>query len=159
MAPTRRIAVALWIVSIFAALPLVAADQAAQANEVGGLLKGLQKPDQLARYKDLIIPREGELVITKKGKEFELKNAREAIERAKVIIPKLRKAIKPGTSVFDYPGLLAHGSIYYDEDGGKYECYVGVYLDRDEGVAPYDFRFIFDEKGRIITVQDVVYTE
>jgi hypothetical protein len=107
----------------------------------------------------LVIPKETNPILTEAGKEIELKRAREAIARAKVIIPQLRKAIKPGTSVFDYPGLLARGSISYDEYSRKYECYFGVYLRREEGCEPYDFRITIDEKGLIKEVMDVIWKE
>lgn len=88
-----------------------------------------------------------------------MKIAREAIERAKSIVPVLRNAIKPGTSVFDYPGLLACSTISFDEYGRKYQCYVGVYLLSHEGREPYDFWVVLDEKELIVEVQDVIHKQ
>lgn len=144
---------------LFSALTLLAADQTTPTNDVAALLKDLRPPDQLARYKDLVIPSNGQTIESPLAKQGEMSLARAAIERAKAIVPALRKAIKPGTSVFDYPGLLARGTISYDEHARKYRCYVGVYLLSHEGREPYDFWVVFDEKGQIEEVQDVVHKE
>lgn len=85
----------------------------------------------------------------------ELAAARALIEQAKEIVPKLRRLIVPHTSVFAYPGLLARGNIsWYPR---RYEIYLGVYLRPHEGQGPYDFRVVFDERGTITSVEDVIW--
>ena len=141
------------------ALLVAAPEPTAPTNEIVELLKDLRPPHQLARCKDLLSPPTEKTLMTPAGKEVELKQAMETIERAKAIVPALRKLIKPGTSVFDYPGLLARSTISYDELERKYEGYVGVYLLPHEGREPYDFRVVFDAKGLILEVQDVVHKQ
>ncbi len=73
---------------------------------------------------------------------------------------KLKSYLKKGTSVFDYPGLLAKGRIRYEEHGKRYCMVVGVY-DRlrhagSQGVfGPY--RVEFDTNGLITEIADVVF--
>ena len=87
----------------------------------------------------------------------ELDHARKTVELAQELVPKIRALIKPDTSIFDYPGLLAAGSITdYTElrrlpDGtseGSYELYLGVFLG-SQGTAPTEFRLLFNQKGII----------
>lgn len=85
----------------------------------------------------------------------QLAAAQALIDRAKEIIPKLRRLIVPQTSVLDYPGLLARGNISWGEHPRGYDIYLGVYLRPHEGQGPYDFRIVFDEKGVITRVEDV----
>ena len=75
---------------------------------------------------------------------------------------KLKSLLKPGTCVFDYPGLLAKGTISYDETKKTYRMMLGVY-DRirhagSQGrFGPY---FVaFDGAGKILSVEDVVYPD
>ena len=72
---------------------------------------------------------------------------------AKLIIPKLRKLITVGHSVFDYPGLLGRGTIQWNVP--IYSLYMGVYLLPHEGKEPFDMSITFDQNGKILTVEDV----
>ena len=91
--------------------------------------------------------------------------AEQRIEKLKPILKKARAAIVTGRSVFDYPGLLAHNRSTYSDDyqvdgdsiGPAYSLYVGIYLRDHEGQGAYDFRVIFDNKGIIRSVEDVVW--
>lgn len=91
--------------------------------------------------------------------------AEKRIENLKPILKKARAAIVIGSSVFDYPGLLAHNRSFYREDmlvDGKsstpgYSLYVGIYLKPDEGQGKYDFRIVYDNKGIIRSIEDVVW--
>ena len=78
-------------------------------------------------------------------------------------IPKLRKLIKIGTSIFDYPGLVTRGyATYdrrkYDKRGGAYTLFVSASFSGREGRSlPYEFRLTFDDKGLITALEDVTY--
>ena len=87
-----------------------------------------------------------------------VEHARERLEKAKRSIPEIRKLIIVGTSVFDYPGLLAHGHITYHEysDSG-YELYFGYWSGGSQGTEPNDFRVIFNGKGVITAVESVIW--
>ena len=87
----------------------------------------------------------------------EISAANSLIEKTKEIIPKVRSLIAVGSSVFDYPGLIAHGDISWSEDMQEYEIYLGVFLLGDQGKGPYDFKVITDAKGIITSVKDVVW--
>lgn len=76
------------------------------------------------------------------------------LEEAKSIIPKLRRSIQPGESIFDYNGLLAKGDINYREYSKEYTIWVGIPHSM-EGIAPYEFQIVFDEKGIILSVDDL----
>jgi hypothetical protein len=77
----------------------------------------------------------------------------------KIAIPKLRSQIREGTSIFEYPGLLAKGSISYSGYASvdKYRMYLGSYFRDHEGSGPFDFEVLFDEKGIITAVRSVVW--
>ncbi len=73
---------------------------------------------------------------------------------------KLRSHLKPGTSVFDYPGLLAKGSIRYRTE--TYTLQLGVYdkIRRagSQGMfGPY--LVVFDSKGMIREVKAIIYSK
>ncbi len=90
--------------------------------------------------------------------------AHQQIEKAQTNVPKIRAFLKPGNSVFDYPGLISCGRITYHgatrerPDGasgsGSYSLYLGVFLGF-EGIGKSDFQMNFDEKGVITGVEDV----
>lgn len=86
---------------------------------------------------------------------------RSLLDQAAESIPKLRAILRPGTSVFGYPGLLALGRITYHgtapkEAGGYqiYRLYIGFFMGA-QGVGKYDFAIIFDEKGMIHEIESV----
>jgi len=82
----------------------------------------------------------------------DVEDAQKRLAKAKIAIPKLRKLITVGSSVFDYPGLLAHGRITY---GAGYRLYFGAYFSGAEGHGPYDFNVVFNDTGIITAVDDV----
>ena len=90
---------------------------------------------------------------TEEAKKFALVK----INKAKEIVPKLKKAIKVKESLFIYKGLLAKGDVKYRKDLQEYSLYIGVYLRQHEGNEPYDFRIIFDESGIIKEVKKVYW--
>lgn len=95
--------------------------------------------------------------------EDDLETTRKRLERAKDSILKIRKLIKKGTSVFDYPGLLSLGKIknygIYSESKISahytYVLYIGAHFGTEEGVGDYDFNIVFNEKGIITAVESV----
>ena len=78
--------------------------------------------------------------------------------RACELLKQLRNLLKPGTSVFSYPGLLSKGRISYDGKVGdfeKYRLYMGIPPGRGEGIGETDFEVVFDEKGLIHEIKSV----
>lgn len=85
------------------------------------------------------------------------------LRSAAEIVKQLRTLLKPGTSMFNYPGLMAKGHITYEgtaskEDGGyeKYSMYIG-FPPGSEGVGKTDFIIIFDDKGMIHEIRSIDY--
>lgn len=73
-------------------------------------------------------------------------------------IPKLRKLLKVGANVFDYPGLLTRGILSYDEyaTNGEYELWISATYAGVEGrILPYEFRLQFTNRGVITAINDV----
>lgn len=135
-----------------------------EAKQVKTLLNDLPKQQTLWRYLD----------VTKDQKstssQAEVDAAIAGVKKAHDTVPKLRKLMKVGASVFAYPSLLAHGDITYqvikDGDGDPfapsptkrppeygYRLYVGLPV--EEFVHPYDFEIIFDTKGIIQAINGV----
>lgn len=87
------------------------------------------------------------------------KHAAETIDKAKEIVPRLRKLLKVGSSIFDYPGLLSKGDIRFNSNEKTYGLYVGVSFVRagGQGSSPYAFTVHFDDKGKILDIADVVW--
>ncbi len=89
---------------------------------------------------------------------------REAIAKMKVTVPKLLKLIKVGTSVFDYPGLIAYGTISWNGTApeipgleglqNSYFLTLGVPLGH-EGNNPSELEVHFDAKGIITDARNV----
>jgi hypothetical protein len=137
-----------------------AAEDDARLREVARLLREIPTPARLDACKRLLLPagtETGARSQTEAQQTAEREQAKATLERAKAAIPALRKLLKPGTSVFDYPGLLAHGAISYDEHTKTYESYMGFYPRQLEGREPYDFLIVFDSTGQILAVHDVTH--
>jgi len=85
--------------------------------------------------------------------------AESQVKRAYTIVPKVRKLLRVGASILDYPSLLAHGDITYQAigkgdpfDGGYvpeygYRLYVGLPVGMTRHT--YDVEIIFDSSGII----------
>jgi len=128
--------------------------EAVDVKALAQLLKDIPRQDILYRYAELVKGRE------KAKTEEELADAKRVVERVKVAVPELRKLIKVGKSVFDYPGLLARGWVtFIGPPPPEYSVYIGVYLRIDQGREPYDFRIFFDGEGKITAVEDVIWKE
>ena len=122
------------------------------------LLDDLPGQSDLTRYQALVTHPE-----TAKD-SGELDRARKKVQLAQERIPKIRALIKVGTSVFDYPGLLAAGRLHYDALRElpdrtfefDYIIYFGVFVEsRGEGVGASDFEAVINEKGIITEVRNV----
>jgi hypothetical protein len=85
-----------------------------------------------------------------------LERARDNVRKAKLVIPKLRKRIKEGTSVFDYPGLLSRGLISWNEDSKDYTMYLGVATVNEPRTEPYAILITFNTQGVISAVRDII---
>jgi hypothetical protein len=98
----------------------------------------------------------------------ELKAADASLAKVREVIPKLRKLLKVGTSVFNYPSLLAHGDITYQiikasgadsfaESAAPveygYRLYMGI--PKSEFTHIYDFELLFDSQGVIRAINSV----
>jgi hypothetical protein len=98
----------------------------------------------------------------------ELRAADESLAKVREVIPKLRKLLKVGTSVFNYPSLLAHGDITYQiikASGANsfaepaapveygYRLYMGI--PKSEFTHIYDFELLFDSQGVIRAINSV----
>jgi hypothetical protein len=83
-----------------------------------------------------------------------VKAAKDTIEKAKEVVPQLRKVIKKGKSVFEYPGLIAKGSIRYRMHSREYRIYFG-FCSVAEGIGATDFNVILNDKGIITSIENV----
>ena len=130
------------------------------SGRVAKLVKNLSKPEKLKEYRLAIFKSKS------KGDKKDLKLEKEQIEIAKKVIPELRKLLTIDTSVFSYPGLLAHGSISFVAISGGgftdepaeygYSLLLGI-PGGGESVHTYEFRLLFDDKGVIREIQDIRY--
>jgi hypothetical protein len=85
----------------------------------------------------------------------QLEVAQKALAEAKANIPKLRTLLKPGKSVFDYPGLLALGRITHSgiDFASKaspeytYRLYIGAHFGGGEGIHAFDFTVTFNQRA------------
>jgi hypothetical protein len=104
-----------------------------------------------------------------KAPKAEIEAAQKTMDTVKEVVPKLRKLLKTGVSVFTYPTLLAHGDVTWtiitpvsklrepDHDPKSvewgYRLYVGMPV--EEFVHPYDFQVLFDSTGTIRSIEGV----
>lgn len=137
------------------------------AKEVEALLKELAPQQSLWRHREsLFAP------LTPENKaQQEL--ARKELKKACEIGSKIRELLKVGTSVFDYPSLLAHGDIKYTiikSDGRNpfdllaagikpldvygYSLHM-MELSVDVFTPKYGYKVLFDSKGIITEIKEV----
>src|SRR5688572_63548 len=122
--------------NLLALLIVCGAVQAAPApTEAAKLLAELPPQRALRQAQDMTVAIDGVPPRAAEGKSpEEIAHAREHIAKAKRIVPELRKLIRVGASVLDYPGLIARGDITWSQYSGNYEIYLGVYLRGHEGI-------------------------
>jgi hypothetical protein len=86
--------------------------------------------------------------------------ARATIEKAKKSVPKLRKLIRIGSSIFEYPGLMTRGHLLYNHIGsiGTYSLRISAtFIGREAAVLPWEFMLEFDDRGTITKIYDIRY--
>lgn len=94
----------------------------------------------------------------------ELANARKQVGLIPGHVATLRKLVKPGTSIFDYPGLLRicriTNRVYDRHPDGAFDCgyqlYYGTIKGFDEFQTPPAVRIDFNDKGVITGLEDVI---
>lgn len=116
------------------------------------LIAAIPSDEELLRDNDLMLHPE------KARNEKEAFAAKERLVKAHKAIGELQKLIRLGSSVLDYPGLLANRRIRYTPSGWGYSFYVGTQLTNAEGepVTRSDktdrFNVVFDDAGIITMV-------
>lgn len=85
-----------------------------------------------------------------------------ALKAAETAVQQLRKLIRPGTSVFAYPGLLARGDLRFDPAPvPSYILHIGIppgwNWDHEQGVNENEYEIVFDERGIITELRPIVY--
>lgn len=85
-------------------------------------------------------------------------NAR--LDKAKEGFKRLRSLLRVGTSIFDYPGLLALSRPRYIEFENKYAMALGIPSEdlraNGQGTEPDKFEVIFDNRGTITEVRPII---
>ena len=104
-----------------------------------------------------------------KAPKAEIEGSQKTMDTVKEVVPKLRKLLRTGVSLFTYPTLLAHGVVTWtiitpvsklrEHDHNPksvewgYRLYVGMPV--EEFVHPYDFQVLFDSTGTIRSIEGV----
>lgn len=97
----------------------------------------------------------------------EIEKAKEHLEKYRENRLKLRSLLKVGASIFDYPGLLAHGEIQYDPSRAEpfsssenqkpsapvYRLFVGLF--RYRGKGPENFDIVFGKDSVILEIRTI----
>ncbi len=131
------------------------------ATKVKSLLSELRPQAQLWQYHSLVNnpPKETE------NNRQSITIARQEVAKAHETIPKIRKLLKVGASVFSYPSLLAHGDISYQAIGKGdpfalnaniemgYRLYMGLPVGHTRHT--FDVEILFDSTGTIREISDV----
>jgi hypothetical protein len=134
-----------------APFPVVAAEE---SKDAAALLAQLPSQATLHWARDAVLANR-----PTKPTDEDVRQASECIATIKKVIPQLRPLIRPGTSVFDYPGLLVHGDLSWSEFLKQYQIVVGIYLSQEQGIGSFDFAIDFDAKGQILKVDKVIHKE
>lgn len=83
-----------------------------------------------------------------------LKNAKEGFDRLKTLL-------RPSTSIFDYPGLLALARPNHSEADNKYSLVLGIppgwNWTHEQGTNENEYQVIFDSRGIITELRPVIY--
>ncbi len=74
---------------------------------------------------------------------------------------RLKALLRPGTSVFDYPGLLALAQPSHRRGGDTYSVVLGIppgwSWHHEQGINSSEFELTFDHRGVILKVGPVIY--
>jgi hypothetical protein len=85
-----------------------------------------------------------------------LKKAQEGFQRLKI-------ALRAGTSVFEYPGLIALARPRHSDFDNRYSIVLGIppgwNWDQPQGTNPDEYRISFDGHGVITAVDPVIYKQ
>lgn len=151
---------AVFLHGVMAAEPVAVSSDT--SKEVEQLLAGLPSQAELRQYYELSLSADATANPADKA------NATEQLKKFREGTAKLRKLLKVGTSIFAYPGLLAHGDISYLEISGGffspsptpskhgYRLFVGLPVRR---TTPYDFEILFGNDGVISAINQVSWKE
>ena len=87
--------------------------------------------------------------------------AAERLKKAKDGFEHLKTLLRIGTSVFDYPGLLALARPRHIESDNKYSMIVGIPPGwnwiHEQGTNENEYEIIFDNRGIISELRPVIY--
>lgn len=130
------------------------------AQRVEALVKGLPQRSEVRHYQQ----QRG--VATRDGRDAEVLRLQGEIDKVAKIVKELRPLLKPGTSIFEYPGLLAAGEITYvilsgpdpfsASTGTETKTARGYALDIGVPLVTHkEFRVLFDERGLITEIRTV----
>ncbi|MDB6118776.1 MAG: hypothetical protein JWO08_2557 [Verrucomicrobiaceae bacterium] len=106
-----------------------------------------------------VVPRDGEPVVPTLVSREE---ATAILRKAQNAFNQLRTTLKVGTSIFDYPGILALGTPAFSGGAnGNYRLKLGIppgwAWAQEQGANPDEFSVDFDSKGVITQIAPVVY--
>jgi hypothetical protein len=87
--------------------------------------------------------------------------ATERLKKAKDGFERLKPLLRTGTSVFDYPGLIALARPRHDDLDNTYEMLLGIppgwNWNHPQGTNPGEYRITFDRRGIITAIEPVIY--
>jgi hypothetical protein len=124
----------------------------AERKELARLIDEIPSPGDLRLVYDTIR--------NKESPPHTIVDAQSKVAKAKESVLKLRKLLKVGTNIFDYPGLItkAHPSYYTNFlTGGQYTLHISVGSGGEGVISPYEFGLHLDDKGQITELYDIVY--
>lgn len=103
------------------------------------------------------IPGDGKpLVLTWSSRE----EAEAILKKALDAFNQLRTTLKAGTSVFDYPGILALGKLTFSGAHGSYQLELGLpprfEWNHEVITHPDAFQITFDSKGMITQIEPII---
>ena len=144
---------AIQIVLISTVACLGADPDKAATKELTALIDSLPAREQLvadvALFKDAAPPNEKQREATER-----LKKAKDGFERLKALL-------RIGTSVFDYPGLIALTRPRHSDFDNRYEMLLGIppgwNWNQPQGTNPDEYRITFDGRGNITAIDSVLY--
>jgi hypothetical protein len=93
--------------------------------------------------------------------ELQKREATERLKKAKDGFERLKTLLRIGTSVFDYPGLLALARPRHLEADNKYSLVLGIPPGwnwmHEQGTNENEYEIIFDNRGIITDLRPVIY--
>ena len=114
-------------------------------ESVSELIRALPPQSVLSEARQLLRNEAAGVSESKERSPGALERASANVREAERVIPELRKRIKVGASIFDYPGLLSRGLIGWNEQSKDYTMYLGVGTIGGQGREPYAMHVTFDD--------------